>query len=86
LLWGGSSKNKKPRISNTKSRIIMSDTLERDVSGKCDDCEDRVKEGEEERQKDIEASKYKMENPEEFPEAPGAKSRNEPPGSMGGKV
>ena len=64
----------------------MSDTLERDVSGKCDNCEDRVKEGEEERQKDIEASKLKVENPEEFPKAPGAKSRKEPPGSMGGKV
>jgi len=63
----------------------MSDTLERDISGKCDDCDDRVKEGEEERQKEIEASKSKVENPEEFPEVPGAKSRNEPPGAMGGK-
>ena len=64
----------------------MSDIMERDVIGKCDGCEDRVKAGEEERQKEIEASKFKVENPEEFPDAPGAKSRNEPPGSMGGKV
>lgn len=64
----------------------MSEVLERDVSGKCDDCEDRVKEGEKERQKEIESSKANVENPEEFPEAPGAKSRREPPGSLGGKV
>lgn len=64
----------------------MSEVLERDVSGKCGDCEDRVKEGEKERQKEIESSKSKVENPEEFPEAPGSKSRKEPPGSLGGKV
>jgi len=60
------------------------EALERDVSGECEDCEDRVKKGEEERQKKLEKSKVK--SPEEYPEAPGAKSRNEPPGSMGGKV
>jgi hypothetical protein len=64
----------------------MTEVLERDVSGNCDNCEDRVKEGEEERQKEIEASQQKVENPEEFPEAPGAKERKDPPGSMGGKV
>jgi hypothetical protein len=64
----------------------MSDTLERDITGKCDDCEDRVKEGEEERQKEIDKAKSKVENPQEFPEAPGAKFRNEPPGALGGKV
>ena len=62
----------------------MSKPLERDVSGKCDGCEDRVKEGKEERQEKLEKSK--VENPEEYPEAPGAKSRNAPPGSLGGKV
>ncbi len=62
----------------------MSDPLERDVSGKCDDCEDRVKEGKEERQKELEKSG--VESPEEYPDAPGATSRNAPPGSMGGKV
>ena len=62
----------------------MSKVLERDVSGKCDDCEDLVKKGEEERQKKLEKSKVK--SPDEYPQAPGAKSRNEPPGSMGGKV
>jgi hypothetical protein len=62
----------------------MSDALERDVSGKCDDCEDRVKEGEKERQEKLKRSG--VESPDEYPEAPGAKSRNAPPGSMGGKV
>lgn len=62
----------------------MSEPLERDVSGKCDDCEDRVKKGKEERQENL--KKSDVESPDEYPEAPGAKSRNEPPGSMGGKV
>ena len=62
----------------------MSKPLERDVNGKCDGCRDRVKEGREERQDKLEKSK--VESPEEYPEAPGAKSRNAPPGSLGGKV
>jgi PHP family Zn ribbon phosphoesterase len=62
----------------------MTEPLERDVSGKCDNCEDRVKKGEEERQEELE--KHEGENPDEYPEAPGAKSRKEPPGSLGGKV
>lgn len=62
----------------------MSDVLERDVSGKCDGCQDLVKEGEKERQKDLEKADVK--SPDEYPEAPGAKSRNLPPGSLGGKV
>jgi hypothetical protein len=65
-------------------RIVMSKILERDVSGKCDDCEDLVKKGEKERQKKVEKSG--VESPDEYPNAPGAKSRNAPPGSMGGKV
>lgn len=62
----------------------MSEILERDVTGKCDGCEDRVKKGEEDRQKKLEGSGVKA--PDEYPEAPGAKKRNAPPGSMGGKV
>ena len=62
----------------------MSEMPERDVSGKCDDFEDLVKKGEKERQKKVEESG--VESPEEYPDAPGAKSRNVPPGSMGGKV
>jgi hypothetical protein len=62
----------------------MSEVLERDVTGKCDGCEDRVKKGEQERQKEVENSGVKT--PDEYPEAPGAKKRNDPPGSMGGKV
>jgi hypothetical protein len=67
-----------------KRKAIMSKILERDVSGKCDDCEDLVKKGEKERQKKVEKSG--VESPDEYPNAPGAKSRNAPPGSMGGKV
>jgi hypothetical protein len=62
----------------------MSNVLERDVTGKCDDCEDRVKQGEKERQKKV--KEFEAQNPDEYPEAPGAKSRNEPPGALGGKV
>lgn len=62
----------------------MTEVLERDVSGKCDDCEDRVKQGEKERQEKM--KDVKAENPDQYPEAPGAKSRNEPPGALGGKV
>ena len=62
----------------------MSKILERDVSGKCDDCEDLVKKGEKERQKKVEKSG--VESPDEYPNAPGAKSRNAPPGFMGSKV
>ncbi len=62
----------------------MSEIPERDIIGKCDDCEDLVKKGEKERQKKVEESDVK--SPEEYPDAPGAKSRNAPPGSMGGKV
>ena len=61
----------------------MSKILERDVSGKCDDCEDLVKKGEKERQKEVEKSG--VESPDEYHNAPGAKSRNAPPGFMGGK-
>jgi len=65
----------------------MSEILERDISGKCDDCEDRVKEGEKERQKNVEESGVK--SPKEYPDPPEAESRrektspNEPPGSLG---
>lgn len=64
----------------------MSEILERDKTGKCDEgeCKDRVKESEEERQKEM--KKKDVESPEDYPNAPGAKSRNAPPGSMGGKV
>ena len=62
----------------------MSKILERDISGKCDDCDDLVKKGEKERQKEVEKSG--VESPDKYPNAPGAKSRNAPPGSMGGKV
>lgn len=58
---------------------------ERDVTGQCEgECRDRVKEGEKERQDKI--KKSDVEAPESYSEAPGSKDRNEPPGSLGGKV
>jgi hypothetical protein len=58
---------------------------ERDISGDCEgECRDRVKEGESERQSAIESDT--VEAPEDYPKAPGANKRNDPPGSMGGKV
>jgi hypothetical protein len=63
----------------------MEDILKRDTSGECvGECRDRVREGEEERQRDIEASSFS--SPDEFPNAPGARSRNEQPGVFGGRV
>jgi hypothetical protein len=66
---------------------MMSEKIpNRDVKGKCDEgeCRDRVEEGREERQKELE--KEKIKSPEDYPKAPGADKRNNPPGSMGGKV
>ncbi len=63
----------------------MEDILKRDTTGNCvGECRDRVKEGEEERQRDIDASSFK--SPDEFPSAPGARSRSEQPGVYGGHV
>jgi hypothetical protein len=57
----------------------------RDISGDCEgECRDRVKEGEDERQAAIESDTVKA--PKDYPKAPGAKKRNDPPGSLGGKV
>lgn len=57
----------------------------RDVTGDCEgECRDRVKEGEAERQAAIESDTVKA--ADETPKAPGAGKRNDPPGSMGGKV
>ena len=57
----------------------------RDITGDCEgECKDRVREGEEERQKKIAKSSFK--SPDSFPNAPGAKHRNEPPGFLGGHV
>ena len=63
----------------------MTDMPERDISGHCEgECKDRVLEGEDERQKQIADSRFK--SPDFFPNAPGAKSRNEQPGWLGGHV
>ena len=61
----------------------MADIPKRDITGDCDegDCKDRVSEGEKERQKEI--AKSGVKSADSFPNAPGAKSRNEPPGFMG---
>jgi len=63
----------------------MTDMPKRDVTGECEgECLNRVREGEEERQHDISASD--VESPESYPDAKWAKSRNEPPGALGGHV
>lgn len=63
----------------------MTDMPKRDITGECEgECRDRVREGEEERQTDIEASS--VTSPESFPKTPWAKSRNAPPGVFGGHV
>jgi hypothetical protein len=66
----------------------MTDMPKRDTEGKCDEgeCRDREKEGYAERQSKIEGEHKDVESPEEYPSAPKAKKRNEPPGSMGGHV
>jgi hypothetical protein len=57
----------------------------RDISGDCEgECRDRVKEGEKERQQDLE--KEGVQAPEDYPKAPGGGKRNNPPGDMGGHV
>ena len=63
----------------------MTDMLKRDITGECEgECRDLVTEGQEERQDEINASG--LESPESYPDAKWAKSRNEPPGALGGHV
>lgn len=63
----------------------MEDILKRDITGECaGECRDRVREGEKERQRDIEASSVRM--PSDYPKAPGAGSRTDQPGWLGGHV
>ena len=64
----------------------MPETMpKRDVTGQCEgECRDRVKEGEKDRQAALEKEDVKA--PEEYPKAPGAGERNNPPGGMGGHV
>lgn len=63
----------------------MTDIPKRDITGECEgECRDRVKEGEKERQAKMKQEETK--SPDDFPNAPEAKKRNEPPGSMGGHV
>lgn len=58
----------------------------RDITGNCDEgeCRDRVKEGEKDRQEDLQ--KENVKSPEEYPNAPDAEKRDNPPGEMGGHV
>ena len=57
----------------------------RDITGDCEgECRDRVGEGEMERQVSLE--KENVEVPADYPNAPGAEKRNNPPGEMGGHV
>lgn len=58
----------------------------RDTSGKCQgECRDRVFEGEKERQKEIDKTSASYSSPSE--KSPSwTSNRNDPPGSMGGRV
>jgi hypothetical protein len=73
--------SREPREENQ-----MSETMpKRDVTGDCEgECKDRVNEGKRERQADLEKSGVKA--PEDYPKAPGAEKRSNPPGDMGGHV
>ena len=63
----------------------MTKILERDRTGKCvGECEDRVREGEEERQAKINDESF--ESPASYPDVPWTKSRREQPGVFGGHV
>lgn len=63
----------------------MTEMPKRDTEGKCEDeCRDRVKEGEEERQAKMKHEE--VEENEDYPNAPDAKKRNTPPGTLGGHV
>ena len=57
----------------------------RDTTGNCEgECRDRVQEGKVDRQQNLEKEDVKA--PEDYPKAPGAGKRNNPPGDMGGHV
>jgi len=57
----------------------------RDTTGNCEgECRDRVKEGEVERQQDL--KKEGVKSPEDYPKAPDAEKRDNPPGELGGHV
>ncbi len=63
----------------------MNDILKRDITGECvGECLDRVSQGEEERQNEINDSN--VEAAESYPDASWARSRNEQPGVWGGHV
>lgn len=64
----------------------MSATIpSRDITGNCEgECRDRVLEGEELRQAEINAANVDYDEPSRT--VPWASSRNAPPGAMGGRV
>lgn len=63
----------------------MTEILDRDRTGKCvGECEDRVREGEEERQAKINDESF--DSPASYPNVPWANSRREQPGVYGGHV
>ena len=67
-----------------QENYIMEDIPTRDTTGKCEgECRDRVKEGEDERQEDINAEPYSSPSPD----SPSwTKSRKEQPAVWGGRV
>lgn len=67
----------------TMSILDRDRTFDRDSGFECEgECRDRVMEGKEDRQQDINTSS--VETPDSYPNAPGGKSRSEQPGVWGG--
>lgn len=63
----------------------MTNILERDRTGRCEgECEDRVSEGEQERQATIDAASF--DSPDAYPNVSWANCRKEQPGVFGGHV
>ncbi len=63
----------------------MKNMPKRDISGECEgECRDRVFESEKERQAEIASASVDV--PDFYTEVPWAKSRNAPPGWLGGHV
>jgi hypothetical protein len=72
-------------MNMVRGGFAMNNILDRDRTGNCEgECNDRVREGEEERQAKINEDSF--ESPESFPNIPWARSRNEQPGVYGGHV
>lgn len=72
------------RVQGVVHHVKEKDMPERDTSGKCTgECRDRIREGEEERQRTIVSQPYNEPNPDS-PEW--TRNRNDQPGVFGGRI